>query len=77
MNAGTPDHHLDQTAALQAAMERLTDEFGERFETDEINRFLRTAYHEFAAEASMSDYLPLMAERLTRERLRERADAGD
>jgi arsenate reductase len=63
------DLTLDQTLALKVAAERLCLEFGDTFGTETIERFLHTSYDQFAKQAAIASYLPLLAERFARQRL--------
>jgi arsenate reductase len=82
----TPTHHrenlsIDQTVALRTAAVRLSDTFGDMFGTETIERFLHSSYDEFAGRAVVLNYLPLLAERFARQRLKALArvegKAGD
>lgn len=66
---------LDQRAALDRAVIRLGAEFGGVFPADTVERFLISSYDHLAISATVSNYLPLLAERFTRQRLRARAKA--
>ncbi|MFC4124235.1 arsenate reductase ArsC [Nocardia rhizosphaerae] len=55
--------------ALDRAEARLRAEFATVFELDTIHRFLYSSYDDFAARASVTLYLPLLAERFGRQRL--------
>lgn len=61
---------LDQTVALRHAATRLTGEFDGVFGVETIDRFLHSSFDQFADRASVSKFLPLMAERFARQRLR-------
>ncbi|MFJ8579347.1 arsenate reductase ArsC [Micromonospora sp. NPDC093277] len=61
---------LDQQVALHTAAARLVEEFDGVYGTETIERFLRTSYDQFATAATISHYLPLLAERFARQRLR-------
>jgi arsenate reductase len=61
---------LEQTLALNAAAVRLRGEFAETFGTETIERFLHTSYDQFASQAVIENFLPLLAERFARQRLR-------
>jgi arsenate reductase len=63
------DLTLDQTLALKVAAERLSREFGDTFGTQTIERFLHTSYDQFADQAAIANFLPLLAERFARQRL--------
>ncbi|HSK55853.1 MAG TPA: arsenate reductase ArsC [Jiangellales bacterium] len=64
------DRTLEQTMALSVAAGRLQTEFDNVFGTETIERFLHTSYDQFAERASIPNFLPLMAERFARQRLR-------
>src|SRR5215210_1911448 len=61
---------LEHGLALKTATERLRDEFAETFGTQTVERFLRTSYDQFAGRAAIANFLPLLAERFARQRLR-------
>ncbi|MGZ4649798.1 MAG: arsenate reductase ArsC [Kineosporiaceae bacterium] len=61
---------LDQALALRSSALRLADEFRDIFGIETIERFLRTSFDQFAADATVPQFLPLMAERFARQRLR-------
>lgn len=60
---------VDQTHALTTAAERLATEFSGVFSTETIEHFLTSSYDQFAPKATISTYLPLLAERFARQRL--------
>ncbi len=64
------DLSLDQDLALNVAAEHLHREFADTFGTETIARFLHTSYEQFAGRASIQNYLPLLAERFARQRLK-------
>lgn len=66
---------LDQQLALEAAASRLLREFGDRVDEETVDNLLHSAYDRVAAEAKVETFLPLLAERSTRERLQTLADA--
>jgi arsenate reductase (thioredoxin) len=66
----THDLSLDQNLALKVAAERLQREFAETFGTETIERFLHTSYDQFAGRAAVPKFLPLLAERFARQRLK-------
>jgi arsenate reductase len=77
-----PDLSVDQQHALSTAARRLAAEFEGTFGTATIERFLYSGYDQFAARADIVNYLPLLAERFARQRLRalariEGKDTGD
>jgi protein-tyrosine-phosphatase len=61
---------IDQQHALRVAAAALHDEFGAFFSTETIELFLETSYDQFADRAKFTNFLPLMAERFARQRLR-------
>lgn len=65
-----PDIALDQQQALGAAATRLQRDFDGTFGVETIDRFLHSSYDEFAGRATVANFLPLIAERFARQRLR-------
>ena len=65
-----PDLSIDQQLALRTAASNLGREFDGTFGTETIERFLHSSYDEFAGRAAIPNYLPLLAERFARQRLR-------
>ena len=65
-----PDLSIDQQLALRTAATNLAREFDGTFGTETIDRFLHSSYDEFAGRAAVLNYLPLLAERFARQRLR-------
>jgi protein-tyrosine-phosphatase len=61
---------VDQQLALRTAATNLTQQFDGTFGAETIERFLHTSYDEFAGRATVVHYLPLLAERFARQRLR-------
>ncbi|MFD3707607.1 arsenate reductase ArsC [Nocardia sp. NPDC058658] len=59
----------EHSDALDRAEVRLREEFATMFELETIHRFLHSSYDDFAARASVTLYLPLLAERFGRQRL--------
>src|SRR5687768_6452251 len=64
------DLTLEQRAALRSAAANLRREFDGTFGVETIEQFLTSSYEQFAAHARIVTYLPLMAERFARQRLR-------
>lgn len=64
------DIRLDQQYALKVAAGHLHDEFHAAFGLETIERFLQSSYDEFAGRATVTAFLPLLAERFARQRLR-------
>lgn len=60
----------DQQLALRSAATKLHEEFAATFGTETIEQFLASSYDQFAEGARIVTYLPLMAERFARQRLR-------
>ena len=65
-----PDLSIDQQLALTTAASNLAREFDGTFGMETIERFLHSSYDEFATRAVVQNYLPLLAERFARQRLR-------
>ena len=65
-----PDIALDQHQALLTAATRLQRDFDGVFGVETIERFLHSSYDEFAGRATVANFLPLIAERFARQRLR-------
>jgi protein-tyrosine-phosphatase len=61
---------VDQQLALRFAATRLADEFAGTFGEETIELFLTTSYDQFASRAKAVNFLPIMAERFARQRLR-------
>jgi len=64
------DLALEQQQALRSAAVNLHREFEGIFGTETIEQFLATSYEQFAAGARIVTFLPLMAERFARQRLK-------
>lgn len=60
----------DQQLALRAASADLQQQFVGVFGVQTIERFLHSSYDEFAGAATVATFLPLLAHRFARERLR-------
>jgi protein-tyrosine-phosphatase len=65
-----PDLAIDQQLALRTAASNLARDFDGMYGAETIERFLHTSYDEFADRAVVINYLPLLAERFARQRLR-------
>ena len=65
-----PELSIDQQLALRTAATNLNRQFSETFGTETIERFLHSSYDQFADRAAILNYLPLLAERFARQRLR-------
>lgn len=61
----SPDQHL----ALRTAAKNLQEEYAGTFSTETIQLFLETSYDQFAGRATVTHFLPLLAERFARQRL--------
>jgi arsenate reductase (thioredoxin) len=64
------DLDLDQAVALRTAATRLARDFEGVFGAETIDRFLHSSFDQFASRATVTRFLPLMAERFARQRLR-------
>jgi arsenate reductase len=64
-----PELSVDQRNALITAARNLAEEFSGVFNAETIERFLYSSYDQFAARATVANYLPLIAERFARQRL--------
>ena len=64
---------IEQSIAMRAAAVRLADDFAGIYGPETIERFLHTSFDQFADRASITKFLPLMAERFARQRLRAMA----
>jgi protein-tyrosine-phosphatase len=67
-----PDSSLtvDQNLALRSAAARLHEEFAGVFGVETIELFLTSSYDQFAGRATTLAFLPVMAERFARQRLK-------
>jgi len=63
------DLTIDQTHALTVAANNLEREFSGVFGRETIEHFLASSYDQFAGNAKILNYLPLLAERFARQRL--------
>ncbi|MEU4644841.1 three-helix bundle dimerization domain-containing protein [Micromonospora sp. NPDC023814] len=61
---------LDRQVALHTAATRLAEEFDGIYGTETIEKFLHSSYDQFATAFTIPNYLPLLAERFARQRLR-------
>ncbi|TDD01725.1 arsenate reductase ArsC [Nonomuraea deserti] len=64
------DLTIDQQHALLTAARTLSEEFAGAFGVETVERFLHTSYDQFAGGATIANFLPLLAERFARQRLR-------
>jgi arsenate reductase len=67
--AAPSEHH----PALLNATTRLAEEFRGTYGPETIERFLHTSYDDFLKSASVTTFLPLLAERFARQRLQAQA----
>lgn len=70
---GHAEPPIDQMRALSTAAERLHRDFASVHDPETIDRVLRSSYDRFAASSTIAHYLPLLAERLARQRLSTQA----
>ena len=63
------DLSLDEQLALKTAAANLHHEFDGSFSTETIDRFLHTSYDQFADSSTVTNWLPLLAERFAKIRL--------
>ena len=72
MASGYERHGLsiDQIQALRGAEVRLQRDFDGVFGAETIDRFLHTSYDDFGGRAAIPNYLPMLAERFARQRLK-------
>jgi arsenate reductase len=61
---------IDQNLALKTAATHLGREFDGTFGAETIERFLHASYDQFAAGTAIPHFLPLLAEKFARQRLR-------
>ena len=61
--------HTDGRLALKQAASRLAAEFAGLYGSETIERFLASSYDQFANRATLTKFLPLLAERFARQRL--------
>jgi protein-tyrosine-phosphatase len=64
------DLATEQQHALQTAASNLAAEFAGTFNRETIEQFLVSSYEQFASNATVVTFLPLLAERFARQRLR-------
>ena len=62
--------NLEHDTALGLAATRLAEEFEGTFGREMIEQFLRTSFDQVAGRATVPNYLPLLAERFARQRLK-------
>ncbi len=66
LNELTPDQQL----ALKVAAADLKDEFAGTFSPETIELFVTTSFDQFAGRATVKNFIPLLAERFARQRLK-------
>lgn len=59
----------DQQLALTSTVARLADEFAGFYNAETIERFLHSSFDQLAAKATVKNFVPLLAERFTRQLL--------
>jgi arsenate reductase (thioredoxin) len=69
VHATHPEFPVDQQLALRTATANLTREFGDVYGPETIERFLLASYDQFAP-GRVDRFLPLIAERFARQRLK-------
>jgi protein-tyrosine-phosphatase len=60
----------DQQLSLRTAAARLAEEYDGVYGTETIELFLHSSYDQFAERATLPNFLPLLAERFARQRLK-------
>ena len=74
LTEGIPHHRndlsIDQRLAMKTAATQLLQDFDGVFGVETIERFLHSSYDQFAGRAKVPNFLPLLAERFARQRLR-------
>ena len=61
---------LDQSVALRSSAVRLGEDFAGIYGPETIERFLHSSFDQFATRSTVPKFLPLLAERFARQRLR-------
>ncbi|HSO96427.1 MAG TPA: arsenate reductase ArsC [Acidimicrobiia bacterium] len=65
-----PGPTVDHQLALRSAAARLTDEFNGVFGPETIDRFVTSSWDQLEAHATTANFVPILAERFARQRLR-------
>nr|WP_238846470.1 arsenate reductase ArsC [Nocardia terpenica] len=65
---------MDHRLALETAATRLHREFADTFGAETIESYLYSSFNQFASRATVLNFLPLLAERFTRQRLHALAE---
>jgi protein-tyrosine-phosphatase len=73
MTTSHPELAIDHQLALRTAAEKLAREFDGIYGAETIERFLVSSYDQFASRSTVATFLPLIAERFARQRLRAMA----
>jgi len=73
MSTSNAELAIDHQLALRTAAEKLAREFDGVYGPETIERFLVSSYDQFASRSTVATYLPLLAERFARQRLRAMA----
>jgi protein-tyrosine-phosphatase len=75
--ATEPETHvalsLDVQRALESGVAKLQSEFSNTFDEETVQRMMYASYDNLAAHATVRDFLPLLAERFSRQQLHARA----
>jgi arsenate reductase len=69
MTESAPPLSPEQNLVVRTATERLATEFEGVFAAETIQLFLTSSYDQFASNATIPNFLPLLAERFARQRL--------
>lgn len=69
--------NIDLERQLHRTIERLSEEFAGIFGPESVSRFSRETFATLAETATVTNFLPLFAERFTRDRLRALAQADE
>jgi arsenate reductase (thioredoxin) len=64
---------LDVQRALESGVAQLQSEFSDTFDAETVRRLMYASYDKLAAQATVRDFLPLLAERFARQQLQARA----
>jgi arsenate reductase (thioredoxin) len=72
-----PESHValpaDVRRALESGVAQLQSEFSDTFDAETVQRLMYASYEKLAAHATVREFLPLLAERFTRQQLHARA----
>jgi arsenate reductase len=75
--AAEPEPHIALSLGVQRALEsgvaKLQSEFSDTFDAETVQRMVYASYDKLAAHATVRDFLPLLAERFSRQQLHARA----